>query len=320
MRLAKISKLKGQNWLGARKTLADILIQTPRLEVDSLVEQLNNLLIDDELDNSWHEFAKQEPIKQYFSKTEQVSAAVQNKINLTSSTQNSNLLILLPLSIFLGDNRRLFTEIITQCNLKSVITTEAKEDILIWSYLLTLSLNNQFETQGLNLSLIIKQVLSGVAVETTALVKKLELVSWAWEKGLGLHQLSEELFAQGNPKQIAIALSCYCFASTPQDFRLSVQRAASLDQNIAELTIALTGSLSGAYNGIAGIPWSWRAIANHNQSYLQVQQQGRELIKTWLGIFSLENNQYLYDQEIHAAAPTNLIQLRKSLKIISQKS
>ncbi|GAB4280409.1 MAG: hypothetical protein Fur0025_08350 [Oscillatoriaceae cyanobacterium] len=55
----------------------------------------------------------------------------------------------------------------------------------------------------------------------------------------------------------AFALALYCFLSTPEDFRLSVVPAV-LPGGDRELTGAIAGALSGAYNGIAGIPLSWQ--------------------------------------------------------------
>ncbi len=55
----------------------------------------------------------------------------------------------------------------------------------------------------------------------------------------------------------AFALALYCFLSTPEDFRLSVVPAWGTAGH-RELTGAIAGALSGAYNGIAGIPMSWQ--------------------------------------------------------------
>ena len=58
---------------------------------------------------------------------------------------------------------------------------------------------------------------------------------------------------------IPIALAFYCFLNTPEDWRLSVVRAARC--GIAgQITCALTGALSGAYNGAAAIPVEWRQV------------------------------------------------------------
>jgi ADP-ribosylglycohydrolase len=73
----------------------------------------------------------------------------------------------------------------------------------------------------------------------------------------------------------ALALSFYCFLSTPEDYALSLLRSAygavqmsrlksllglpSVQiMRLMEVMIALTGALSGAYNSLAGIPTDWR--------------------------------------------------------------
>lgn len=313
----KIINYQGQHWLTVRNALAETIIKAPRLEIDDLITQLEQLLGNDNLDCYWQDFIKDNQNNSLREKS--LSRAIVPKNQKSTLLKcHSSFLVLLPLVIFLSDNQDLFKQVITQCNLKSAINRETKEDILIWSYLL--SLNNKFELENKNLSQIIKRVLTDVELKTTNLIEKLELVIRAWESGLSLHEITEKLLSLGNSKQIAIALSCYCFASTPQDFKLSVKRAASLNQNIAWWTTSLTGTLSGAYNGVTGIPKSWRAIADKNQTYQQAQHTAMNLYKTWLGIYSLEISQTLYNHELDAVASTNIIQPRKSLKIISQKS
>ena len=314
---AKIINYQGQHWLTARNALAETIIEVPRLEIDDLITLLDRLLGNDNLDCFGQAFIKDNQNNSLRKKSLPEDIIPKNKKSTLLKCHN-NILVLLPLIIFLSDNQDLFKKVITQCNLKSVIDRETQEDILIWSHLL--NLNSKLELQNKNLSQIIKLVLTDVQLKTTNLIEKLELVIWVWENGLSLHELTEKLFTLGNLSQIAIALSCYCFASTPQDFKLSVKRAASLNQNIAWLTTSLTGTLSGAYNGVTGIPWSWRAIADKNQTYQQAQHTAMNLYKTWLGIYSLETNQALYNHELDAVASTNIIQPRKSLKIISQKS
>jgi hypothetical protein len=288
------------NWVLARNQIAEILIEAEELEANYISEQLvkilttrnNSVLID----------------------------APANQKQIVSLWEYQNILLsLLPFIIFWGDNQNFFTAIITQCNVKPTYAMEIKEDILIWSYLLTLVSNQRLDSQNLNVRLIVKQVLAGIKVGTTSLIEKLEIVSHSWEKGVTWQQLTEKLSTQDDWGQIAIALSVYCFGSTPHDFRLSIKRAANLNQNLAWLTTALTATISGAYNGMTGIPWSWRAIANHNSTYQQVKSTGVELWKSWLGIYSHKEQQFLYDQQLHAVALPNIIQPRKALKIISQK-
>ncbi len=310
---AKIINYQGQHWLTARNALAETIIEVPRLEIDDLITQLDQLLGNDNPDCYWQDFIEDNQNNVLAEKS--LSEAIIPKDQKSTLLKcHNNVLALLPLVIFLSDNQNLFKKVISQCNLNR----ETQEDILIWSYLL--NLNNKLELENKNLSQIIKLVLTDVQLKTTDLIEKLELVIRVWESGLSLHELTEKLFTLGNPSQIAIALSCYCFASTPQNFELSVKRAARLNQDIAWLTTSLTGTLSGAYNGVTGIPKTWRAIADKNQTYQQAQHTAMNLYKTWLGMYSPETSQALYNYELDAVASTNIIQPRKSLKIISQKS
>lgn len=65
--------------------------------------------------------------------------------------------------------------------------------------------------------------------------------------------------------QSAIALAFYCFLSSIQDLRLAVMRAAKINHQ-PQISM-ITGALSGAYHGTAGIPVSWHlALAQRTLS------------------------------------------------------
>ncbi len=216
----------------------------------------------------------------------------------------------------------MLSKIIGEYNLKSANFRENGEigtDILIWSCLLTTVLNNKFKPD-ISVKSIIRRTINIAEVEKTLLTEMLEIVTEAAKSGTSLHQLREELPSRGNTWQKAIALSWYCFTTTPNDFRLSIQRTASLEPNIAWLTAALTGTLSGAYNGISIIPWRWRAIANQNSIYRLESQIARKLFESWLGVYSINSNCKLFNQQLYAVASPQIIQPRKALRIISQKS
>lgn len=309
----KIIQYQPYNWVMARDKIAKILIKAEGLEINNISHQLEKIFLEDDVVHSVGEgfFSGQTFPSQ--------NVSIGNGGEPITSIDSSNLILsLLPLIIFQVDKFDVLTEIVTQCNLNSPNATETQEDILIWSYLLALVLNHKFDSQNINVSMMIRQVLGGVEVKTTSLVDKLEIVDNAWETGASLHQLTEELLQQGNSSQIAIALSVYFFATTPKDFMLSVKRAANLKTNIVLSTTALTSAISGAYNGIAGIPRCWSIIANQNQAYQQAKKISQELFETWLGIYPTDNHEFLYDQELHAVAFPKIIQPRKSLKIISQ--
>lgn len=242
------------------------------------------------------------------------------------SNCSDNLLSLLSLIIFYGDNQDLLLGTIDLDNLKFATlaeTTATRKDILIWSYLLDSVWNHEFESSQINFNLLVEKILTNLkyleGIETV-LTQKLKLVAHAVNHGTSLHDLSDKMSSNGNIRQTAIALSWYCFVTTPHDFRMSVKRAASIKSNLAEWTTPLTGILSGAYNGITGIPHNWRINISQNQNYASENQTVIKLFKAWLGIYSINSNQELYNQELDAVASTQMIQPRKTLKIISQKT
>jgi hypothetical protein len=59
---------------------------------------------------------------------------------------------------------------------------------------------------------------------------------------------------------LPIALALYGFLSIPDHFRLSLARLVQVCQtpSATAATCALTGTLSGLYNGLVGLPLSWR--------------------------------------------------------------
>ena len=231
------------------------------------------------------------------------------------------LLSLLPLVIFYGDNWNLLRKIVEKCCLKlgnRSHNSELEADTLLWSYFVTSILNSGLELNTQDFSESIGQILTNVVAKKTALTTQLEVVVTAIERGVSLQWLSDELLSIGNRAQSAIALSCYCFATTATDFKLSVQRATNLQPDIAGLTVALTGTVSGAYNGMAGIPFSWKKMATKNTADPLTTQTVVKLFRAWLGIYSV-NSELESNLEIQAIAVQGLIQTR-NLKIISQKS
>ena len=293
-----------KNWLFIRKEIVDYVVKASRLNINSSKSLEQFLSIADE-DNAERD-----------SKPFQLNQAI--SLEQEKLVKHEDIILcLLPLIIFSGDNQELLRELLDNCILKSLVTLEEQEDILIWSRLLSLSFNCN---QDGSVNQIIKQVLNGLRVEKSALPNNLEMVIRAQEQGLGLYQLAEELHKTDNPSQIAISLAAYCFASTPRHFELAIKRIENVSLSKNWLATALTATLSGAYNGVAGIPWSWRASANKQQIYRSESQLAAKLFEVWLGIYSPEKSSCSYSQEFDAIAQVKVIQTRQALKIISQNN
>ena len=102
---------------------------------------------------------------------------------------------------------------------------------------------------------------------------------------------------------------------------LSVKRASQIDSPLSSEIAILTGTISGAYNGMRGVPNNWLFLLSRDRSWRQIQNTARKLFETWLGTYNpMNNNSFVCDPELEAIAVPNIIQARQNLQIISQKS
>ncbi len=142
----------------------------------------------------------------------------------------------------------------------------------------------------------------------------------ALQEGQGESEKKSQMNLIVNPEKfIPMAIAFYCFLSTPEDLHLSVFRAARC--GIASpLTCALTGALSGAYNGSAAIPLEWRS--RHSAALLgrsaaegrepsvwstgsdaKIGQLANNLFAVWTGAYSQDSQQEFSVMPQVVAAP-----------------
>ena len=94
----------------------------------------------------------------------------------------------------------------------------------------------------------------------------------------------------------ALGLALYCFLSTPEESGLTIMRALQCDCQ-PQLTATLAGILSGAYNGLGGIPIAWRLGMHQPQaertaisilwqipSEQSLRQLSEVLLAAWSGV------------------------------------
>lgn len=79
-----------------------------------------------------------------------------------------------------------------------------------------------------------------------------------------------------------IAMATYCFLCNSTSLRLATQRAAHIPQQ-PPLTLALTGMLVGAAQGLNSIPPSW-CISDGSVTELLIQLSDR-LLAVWAGVY-----------------------------------
>ncbi len=181
-----------------------------------------------------------------------------------------------------------------------------KDGTLAIGYAIALALKERLDPATL-----IPETLIYLDVETP-LVQQLRQVQTLLEEGAGLETTLWTLMPrQSAPRpNAAIALAFYCFLSTLEDLRLSVVRAARCPQ--PQITIALTGALSGAYNSIAGIPVGWRLALGKQKddnsplatlwglhSETELLRLAARLLAAWSGVCDAEK--FLIDTSLVSA-------------------
>lgn len=103
----------------------------------------------------------------------------------------------------------------------------------------------------------------------------------------------DQLNKNNHPQSAAIYLAIYCFFCTPEQFQLSIQRAAQT-QPQPYTTKLIAAALSGAYNGQGGMPMTKQLIGS-DQGFLNLEQNqlitlADRLYATWLGLYAVDKH------------------------------
>ncbi|MEI6442146.1 MAG: ADP-ribosylglycohydrolase family protein [Nostocales cyanobacterium ELA583] len=163
---------------------------------------------------------------------------------------------------------------------------------LIIGYAIAQSLNEK-----LNPHTLISETVSFLDKTSTLLPQQLIKVNNLLKKGTGLETARGEL---SSPEKLTsnIGLAFYCFLSTLEDFPLTILRA-NKNHNFAnqDVTGAIAGALSGAYNSTVGIPVNWQifpSVINAPgwglESFAQILQLADRMMSVWAGVYDFNNN------------------------------
>ncbi|GFE72180.1 hypothetical protein [Chroococcus sp. FPU101] len=220
------------------------------------------------------------------------------------------ILVLLPLILYEHDSQRELEQQIDLMGLYWQKNTEITQNVLIWGYLCSLVLKEQFHTQR-----TLDHLIQIPQTRQSSLIDLLDLVKDLLNNAVPLCQGMKQLISQGTPHQLAIALSLYCFASTPENFQLSILRASQIAEQFP-VSLALTGFLSGIYNSISGFPVRWRVATQNCPLTLSIQHKTVQLFASWSGVYDLDTEYPLLKTSL---ASVSVIQ-RRHLNIVSQDS
>lgn len=159
-------------------------------------------------------------------------------------------------------------------------TTVSERDLLVVGYTLSQAL-----LENLNPKTLISQLLTATSrSEDVHHLQRLQTIDTLIQQNIGLDAATQLILtvSDATTGDVAIALAMYCFLSTVGDFRLSVLRAAQTGYQVPLVT-ALTGALSGAYNGTIAIPLEWRLPVTQQA---EIQRLSAQLLAQWSGVYA----------------------------------
>ncbi len=232
------------------------------------------------------------------------SGITQSSLLLLKNTASSSeaAVATLPMALFFHDDPVKLRQHLLKAAAVWQQNSEASEGVLAVAFAIALAL-----TEKLDSTTLIPRTLTYLGKAQTPLVQQLEQVQTLLDQGAGLDttliQLRRERSRRSDLLELSytsIALAFYCFLHTPEDFRLSVTRATRTGYQ-PQITAALTGALSGAYNSIIGIPVGWRLAANRISTGSQRLQLADHLLAVWSGVYDVSATEQL--QQAAVAAP-----------------
>ncbi|MGB3532684.1 MAG: ADP-ribosylglycohydrolase family protein [Microcoleaceae cyanobacterium] len=227
-----------------------------------------------------------------------------------SSLQPESLKVIatLPVMLFFHENpgrlRHQLQQAAQEGQVKALNQTVSSENTASELFILAEAIAELLKPSS-NLQELIPQLLTQVSSETK-LAQQLTQVHLLWQQDTGLETAIHRLIPNFTPSlelTSSVAVAMYCFLSTPSAFSVSLRRAMRFNPDF-NLACAMTAALSGAYNGLAGIPTAWRLQlrklmmpTSNSTSQLapenlipidqQILNQSAQLFQTWAGLYSL---------------------------------
>lgn len=218
-------------------------------------------------------------------------------IEATAILETDRLMAVLPILLFYHEQLEFLRTTLDQISDLLSIPLAERDGLLALGYAIAASL-----TERLNRHSLIGETIAYLQDPPSALIPQLATVETLLAQGASLERVRAELVQTEGTATLPFALGFYCFVSTLEDFRLSISRATRTGSQSAVTTV-ITGMLSGAYNSIPGIPWTWQQgpLPTDQSFYL-----GDRLLATWSGVYDAHHQP---EEAIHfrAVAAPNVI-------------
>lgn len=198
---------------------------------------------------------------------ENISIKTIQDIGFHDSLANSGELILgtLPLILFFYETEFLLLEQLERIGKNTNIIEENIKQLLLFQEILNLILKRE------------KNLFKNIS----NLSQSLEKLETFLEHQTLLAELKRQFRQPTVLESHYLLLSLYCFARTPDNFKLSVLQASQFNH---PLILGVTAALSGAYNGYSNIPIPWRLIMSSDDEHRLKDQQIPQLWAKWTGV------------------------------------
>ncbi len=216
-------------------------------------------------------------------------------LDTTDSVSSQVILAAIPVALFFHENKIKLRQNLLHLSKIWQDDPIVRDVTLALGYAIAQSLVEQLEPRTL-----IPQTIAFIGETETSVPQQLLKVNDLLKQGAGLDKVQSELSKEAEWSH-AIGMVFYCFLSTSEDFRIAVLRAIGNGDiqkqdswSLRSQTIAaMTGSLSGAYNSIVGIPVKWQvrlSSGGEMTSFSQMLELADALVAVWSGVYALDLN------------------------------
>lgn len=157
-----------------------------------------------------------------------------------------------PIGLYYRDDPDRLREVAISAGMAAHNHPTANAGSVATAYLVKLALDQTIPLERLTSEMIEKLLAfcGDLSPEFNSAVERIPAVM-ALESEAALDRLGQGWIAEE-----AVALGLYCFLRTPDDYRATVTRAANSNGDSDSIT-CIAGAISGAWNGLQGIPPDW---------------------------------------------------------------
>lgn len=216
----------------------------------------------------------------------------------------------LPLALFYHEDLLLLEQQLTAALGESAalpaLGADSTAAVLAIGTVIALALQERLHPSRLTAQLLSQQTIA----QASPLCEQLRQMQQELDRGSFSSLLGTIAVHAADPTATALlpfTLALYCFLDSPEDCGLSLRRlaigVAQAERSwlLAQLPVAaaLCGALSGAYNGVAGIPAAWRAGLRHPiddpplarlwglPTEDRISQLAQQLLAAWSGVYGV---------------------------------